>query len=435
MSKRLLSVAVLALAPVLLSAGAAGAQERLFDKSYALVIGIGNYPERSGFDKLTYPRKDAGGMAAFLRAQGFEVTELFDDNASRRAILATLEDDIAPRLRRDDRVLIFYSGHGQTRIIGDKEYGYIIPYDADNQSSSWIGMEVLRSLSDKMGRARHQLFIMDACYGGQIGVKASGPGVALDHPQYVRTVSERPARQFLTAGGADQQVLDGGPDGYSYFTGYLLEALELGYADLNGDSYITASELGAYITPRASTWNQTPAAGVLPGHGQGEFLFRVPGRRIASEPGAVDALGHFKSGRSETTLARDADPSSEPVMPLADPTQERTEIGAPGAQTAGVNPQRVSREEAARRLTEAIHLDYDRTKRDFYRFVRAHSFQDIDSRRVTDLNVARVEEVREDGWVAVFDYFVFDVSQTQRARQGRFLVRPAEGGVEFIEVY
>ena len=120
---------------------------------------------------------------------------------------------------------------------------------------------------------------------------------------------------------------------------------------------------------------------------------------------------------------------------VADSEQGRTDTAAPGAQTARVDPQRVSREEATRRLTEAIHVDYDRTKRDFYRFIQQHSLQDVDSRRVTDLIVVRVEEVREDGWVAEFDYFVVDVSRRQRRRQGRFFVRPAEEGVEFIEAY
>ncbi len=430
MNPRWPALVLLALAQVWLPAAMAQAQERLFAKSYAVVIGIGDYPAESGLDKLTYPRKDAGGMAAFLRDQGFEVTGLFDRDATRRAILATLEDVIAPQLGPDDRVLIFYSGHGQTRIIGEREYGYIIPYDAGPRSSSWIGMEVLRNLSEKMGRARHQLFIMDACYGGQIGVKASGPGVTLDHPQYVRAVAARPARQFLTAGGAGQQVLDGGPDGYSYFTGYLLEALELGYADLNGDSYITANEIGAYITPRASTWNQTPAAGVLPGHGQGEFLFRVPGRRIASAPGAVDALGRFKGSESAALV-----PTAPATVPTADPGPQGAGSNSPGPQVARVDPNGLSKEAAAERLSLAIRTHYDRTKREFLRFLRDHSLGDIDTRQVTDITVSEVVSMGGDGWVAELDYFVMDRRRRQLRREGRFLVKPTETGVEFIRPY
>lgn len=426
---------VAVLAVTLLAGHASGAQEHLFAKSYAVVIGIGDYPRRSGFGPLTYPRKDAGGMAAFLRDQGFEVTQLFDEKATRRNILSSLEDEIAPHLGKDDRVLVFYSGHGQTRIIGEKEYGYIIPHDADARPSSWIGMDTLRNLSEKMGRARHILFIMDACYGGQIGLKAIGPGIAADHPQYVRAVAERPARQFLTAGGADQQVLDGGPDGFSYFTGFLLEALELGYADLNGDTYVTASELSAYITPRASTWNQTPATGVLPGHAQGEFLFRVAGQRIASAPGAVDELGRFKGAGAGSAGRDPAEAGDRGRRQSPDAAEGSGSPGSSDAQTAYAEPRQVSLEQAASDLTDAIHADYDRAKRDFYRFLQRHSPQDVDTRRVNDVLVLEVVEVRDEGWVAELDYFVIDISHRGQRKQGRFLVRPRENGVDFLDVY
>ncbi|MEM7224595.1 MAG: caspase family protein [Pseudomonadota bacterium] len=418
--KRLLA---LALALGLLTPGPAAAQDDLFGKSYALVIGIGNYPAASGFEKLTYPRKDAGGMAAFLQAQGFVVTVLFDEQATRRAILSHLEDQIVGRLGPDDRVLVFYSGHGQTRKVGQREYGYIIPYDAGTTPSSWIGMDVLRSLSDMMGEARHQLFIMDACYGGQIGLKSGGPGVSLDHPDYVRAVAERPARQFMTAGGADQQVLDGGPDDYSYFTGYLLEALEVGIADLNGDSYITASELGAYITPRASTWNQTPAFGSLPGHGQGEFLFRVPGYRIASKPGAVDAQGNFKGGDIAQPPPPDPAPDPPPPDPLPpDPLPPDQLAMLPGP-------------EAVKQLEQALEVDYDESRQDFYRFLQAESSQDQDTRRVVDILVSDVREITEEGWVVSLQYYVLNRSRQTILRRGRFLVQPSDRGVDFLEAY
>ena len=80
---------------------------------------------------------------------------------------------------------------------------------------------------------------------------------------------------MLTAGGTDQLVSDGGPNGHSVFTWALLQALN-GRADLNGDGLITATELAAYIAPTVSSVsNQTPAFGSLPGSEGGDFIFEL----------------------------------------------------------------------------------------------------------------------------------------------------------------
>jgi uncharacterized caspase-like protein len=265
--------------------GAAPAAGGLYARSYAVVVGIGRYPSPKWPD-LRYARRDAAGMAALLRERGFEVIELTDAKATRQAILSTLEDYLAPRLGRDDRVLFFFSGHGHTRTLGGSDYGYIVPHDGGDSLASLISMEALRSLAAKMGAARHQLFIMDACFGGQFApTKAAAPGVFRNHPNYIREVTRRIARQYLTAGGKNQQVLDGGPEGYSYFTGYLVRALRDGLGDLDGDGYITMAELSTFLVPRATNAFQTPGAGTLPGHELGEFVFLAPAAlRSAARP-------------------------------------------------------------------------------------------------------------------------------------------------------
>ena len=57
-----------------------------------------------------------------------------------------------------------------------------------------------------------------------------------------------------------------------------------GQADLNGDGYITFTELAAYIQPAASKYNQTPGVSELMGHEQGDFVFLNPARRPLSPP-------------------------------------------------------------------------------------------------------------------------------------------------------
>ena len=77
--------------------------------------------------------------------------------------------------------------------------------------------------------------------------------------------------QIITAGGENEQV--GEEKGHGIFTRHLLMALN-GAADLDNDSFITASEIGTYIRPTVSrrTQNaQTPKFGWI--SGEGDFIF------------------------------------------------------------------------------------------------------------------------------------------------------------------
>ena len=260
-----------------------------YDKSYALVVGIDEYPS-PGWNELDYAKRDAKAMAAFLERQGFEVISLYDRYATKTAIISKLQNYLARKVRKDDRIIFFFAGHGYTEELGGKYWGYIVPYHTGQESSaSYISMEELRTLAEKMGTAKHQLYIMDSCYGGLIGTR--GAGVDVKIPNYLEEVTKRQARQIITAGGRDQTVLDGGPGGHSVFTGTLLEALEEGLADVNADGYITFAELTAYLIPRASNAYQTPAAASLPGHGLGEFVFLSPKGGIMPPPASGNDYG------------------------------------------------------------------------------------------------------------------------------------------------
>jgi hypothetical protein len=259
------------------------AQAQYYERSYALVVGIDAYPS-ANWPKLQYAKRDAQGVARFLLSQGFEVITLLDAQATKTAIIARMQNDLARRVKKNDRVLFFFAGHGYTEELGDEDFGYIVPYDGGEISATYISMEELRAQSDKMKKAKHQLFILDACYGGLFGTRgAQGKNPKI--PNYLKEITKRSARQFITAGGKDQQVLDGAACGHSFFTCALLEALQDGLGDTNNDGYITFSELTGYLIPRASNDYQTPAAGTLPRHGLGEFVFRSPKPAIDTTKG------------------------------------------------------------------------------------------------------------------------------------------------------
>lgn len=247
-----------------------------FKNSYALVIGIDKYPSPS-WDNLQYAVGDARAMENFLLGQDFKVKTLYNEQATRESIVSYLENELAQIVGRNDRFIFFFAGHGHTEFFsGSNERGYLVPYDGKDRSSTYLSMARVRDISDILGVTRHQLFIMDSCYGGRLGSRGNRDSLDPRMPDYLKEVVKRKARQILTAGGATQRVRDIGPEGHSVFAGELLKALNDGLGDTNGDGYISFYELSTYVQRAASRANQTPGVDFLDGHGQGEFIFHNP---------------------------------------------------------------------------------------------------------------------------------------------------------------
>jgi peptidoglycan/xylan/chitin deacetylase (PgdA/CDA1 family) len=245
----------------------------VYEDSWAVVVGVNEYDH---WPRLSYAVQDARGIRdALVDKLGFasdHVIELFDGKATRERILSVLGDELPAKVGPEDRVFVFFAGHGTTREIRQgSQHGYIVPVDADMEhlASQAISMSLLEDVQESLP-AKHVLFVMDACYSG-IALTRSGTYTG-DPRRYLREVTRRTARQILTAGGADEQVADQGPGGHSIFTWTVLQGLD-GPADLNGDGFITASELSGFVGPRVSQLSQqTPAFGNLVGSEGGEFV-------------------------------------------------------------------------------------------------------------------------------------------------------------------
>ena len=181
-----------------------------------------------------------------------------------------------PRPGENDRILVFFAGHGETMKLPDGgEMGYLLPVDGrqENLYASAIPMNDLKDLSH-MSKAKHMLFLVDACYGGLAAVGSRGLEPAKT-PNYIEKITNIKSRQIITAGGKDEKVFEKSEWGHSAYTKNLLSALEDGYADSNGDGYITADELGDYLSEKVSIDSenqQTPQSRRLTSH-EGEFIF------------------------------------------------------------------------------------------------------------------------------------------------------------------
>ena len=261
---------------LLIAYGLALTTEDIYDNSYALIIGIDKY---QNVQPLNYAVKDAESIQDIL-VNTFDfpednVTLLKNEEATKQNILKSFSE-ITKKAEDSDRVLIFFAGHGETMDLPEGgEKGYLIPVEGDSEDLYLTGlpMEELRQIA-LISRAKHMLYLVDACYGGIAAVGSRG----LDSkrtPNYIDKITKDKSRQVITAGGRGEQVIEKPEWGHSAFTLNLKRGLQDSRADYNSDGYITANELGLFLREKVtidSENQQTPQYGRMTSQ-EGEFVF------------------------------------------------------------------------------------------------------------------------------------------------------------------
>ena len=279
---------VFAAGPVL---GQGGRDDSAFyAKSWAVVIGINAYPN---FPPLEYAVNDATAVATRLRSMGFEVITLLDQEATKAKLLDVLKKQLPASVGREDRLVIFYAGHGAAGILPTgEEMGFIIPidgkaefqgqpleiiggevyvneYESFAEQTNFMSVDDIRDISD-MVAAKHILYVIDGCYSGFLdpavysrrpsrrmgediqvaqGSRTSRslvledenvsddqadsgpvPSPQQDPLKYLEVITTRDTVQILTAGSSGEAVYE--KSGHGLFTYYLLRALD-GAADIS----------------------------------------------------------------------------------------------------------------------------------------------------------------------------------------------------------
>jgi len=95
------------------------------------------------------------------------VRVLLDSKATRENIMKEfllLAD--SSKVGPDDRILVFFAGHGHTVSGRRGETGFLVPVDGKaDELATLIRWDELTRNADLIS-AKHMLFLMDACYGG-----------------------------------------------------------------------------------------------------------------------------------------------------------------------------------------------------------------------------------------------------------------------------
>ncbi len=234
---------------------------------FALIIGIDNY--QGAWPPLQNAVHDARSVETMLRTKyKFDQFEtLYNEMATEKNILKKMEW-LIENVTENDNLLIFYSGHGTLNELINR--GYWVPADAKTTETADLISNSEIQIYLRAIKSKHTLLISDACFSGDIfrGETLTFPLVRTE--RYYRQQHARPSRRAITSGSIEP-VVDGGPEGHSVFSYFLLESLER-----NEDRFFDASQLFSDLKlPVFNSSDQTPIFRPIKNTGDqgGQFIF------------------------------------------------------------------------------------------------------------------------------------------------------------------
>lgn len=234
-------------------------------QTYALIVGVSQY---QNVTPLRFATADAQAFYNYLLSPAggsvplSNIQLLIDEKATLGQMdraLGNLLDIVKP----DDRVFMYFSGHGDQESKTIAQRGFLLTYDASGGNYNATAFPILylkdyvMTLSTK-NKAQVFLFL-DACRSGKLAGNEIG-GVQLVGQQLLEQFSNEV--KFMAC-QATEQSLEGFQwgGGRGLFSYYLIRGMQ-GLADSDKDGQITLRELERYIednvSPAAKPNRQNP---------------------------------------------------------------------------------------------------------------------------------------------------------------------------------
>lgn len=244
------------------TASKAGTVESTPLESYAVVIGISDYPDAKF--KLRFARRDAERMREFLLTprggliKESNITALFDRQASRAHVQQALEKAFR---RQAARVVVFLSAHGI--LVNGKPYLVTWDCQAANAPEKCYPMSeligLIRLYQPDIGRV--ELYV-DACRLARPDPVSEPNRVNTNVAAVLDAIPGKRIALFASAETAyEHQVFDDGK-GHGAFTYHLLKGLNDPPASSRSGDQITLGELIRFIgqgVPETTRKHQYPA--------------------------------------------------------------------------------------------------------------------------------------------------------------------------------
>lgn len=241
-------------------------------RDYALLIGNDDY---RFLPRLHTPIADVARIEAVLRDHyGFRVRTL--RNATRYQTLSAL-NDLRERVTSDDRLLIYYAGHGELDETNMR--GHWLPVDAEpDNTANWLSNVAITDILNVI-RARQVLLVADSCYSGTLtrsSLTRLDVGLTAEETRdWLELMASKRARVVLTSGGL-APVLDFGGGDHSVFAASFIATLHSNSEVLLGRGLYQAVAARVALAAAGYDFEQIPQYAPIAGagHESGDFILQ-----------------------------------------------------------------------------------------------------------------------------------------------------------------
>ncbi|BAZ39144.1 extracellular ligand-binding receptor [Calothrix sp. NIES-4101] len=218
-------------------------------KKIALLIGVSEY--EPGLNPLPAAVNDVDAMErvlANLEMGGFADNITVLKNPQPQVMREAIEKLFAGR-QKDDLLLFYFSGHG----IKDFDSGrfYLSTSATRKEKSGLVKSSSIEAnflhgnINDS--RSQRQVIILDCCFSGAI---AQGMTVKDDGSVDIQQQLGGKGRAILTSSTSTQYSFEQEGSELSVYTRYIVEGIEKGAADKDGDGWISVDELHEYASAK-----------------------------------------------------------------------------------------------------------------------------------------------------------------------------------------
>jgi serine/threonine protein kinase len=220
----------------------------------ALVIGISDYLRSDAVTSLRYAARDARALARVLANPAFcafprdRVAVLTQQRARRDQVVHHLSKWLPEKAKGAELVLIYFACHGMVQAVGERQEGFLLPYDGDPDDvvTRGIAMKDVGNWIDSIA-ASAVVVCLDCCHAGKVILR--GPTIPRDlelSPGVIQTIGGR-GRFLIASCDAGQKSLEAEELGHGLFTYHLLRGLR-GAGDRDGDGKVGVAELFTYVS-------------------------------------------------------------------------------------------------------------------------------------------------------------------------------------------